>query len=112
MKEYVCTVCGYVHKGELPEDFVCPVCEAGRDAFRDVNPDGAKKEENPVLAPKEVPHADRELSAMEMSVICSNLARGCEKQYMPDEMEKFAQLAEFFRSKAQSSGGGSFNNLE
>ena len=112
MKEYVCTVCGYVHKGELPEDFVCPVCGAGRDAFREVNPDGAKKEENPVLAPKEVPHADRELSAMEMSVICSNLARGCEKQYMPDEMEKFAQLAEFFRSKAQSSGGGSFKNLE
>ena len=48
MKEYVCTVCGYVHKGELPEDFVCPVCGAGRDAFREVNPDGAKKVENPV----------------------------------------------------------------
>lgn len=26
MKEYVCSVCGYVHKtdGELPEDFKCP----------------------------------------------------------------------------------------
>ena len=27
MKEYVCSVCGYVHKtdGELPEDFKCPL---------------------------------------------------------------------------------------
>ena len=36
MKEYVCTVCGYVHKGELPEGFVCPVCGAGAGAFKEV----------------------------------------------------------------------------
>ena len=36
MKEYICTVCGYVHKtdGELPQDFICPLCGAGRDAFK------------------------------------------------------------------------------
>ena len=36
MKEYVCSVCGYVHKtdGELPEDFKCPLCGAGKDAFK------------------------------------------------------------------------------
>lgn len=36
MKEYICTVCGYVHKtdGELSQDFVCPLCGAGRDAFK------------------------------------------------------------------------------
>ena len=32
-KRYVCTVCGYVHEGELPEDFECPLCKHGRDAF-------------------------------------------------------------------------------
>lgn len=112
MKEYMCTVCGYVHKGELPEDFVCPVCGAGTDAFREVNPEGVNKEKDSVPSSAEKPHLERELSAMEMSVICSNLARGCEKQYMPDEMEKFTQLAEFFRTKAQSSGGASFKNLE
>ena len=37
---------------------------------------------------------------MEMSVICSNLARGCEKQYLPKQAEDFRKLAEFFRSKA------------
>ena len=31
---YVCTVCGYVHEGdELPDDFVCPICTHGKDAF-------------------------------------------------------------------------------
>lgn len=39
---------------------------------------------------------------MEMSIICSNLARGCEKQYMPEESENFRKLAEFFRQKAET----------
>ena len=36
MKEYICMVCGYVHEtdGELPDDFKCPLCGAGKDAFR------------------------------------------------------------------------------
>ena len=38
---------------------------------------------------------------MEMSIICSNLARGCEKQYMPRQAEDFRTLADFFRSKAE-----------
>lgn len=23
---YVCDICGYTHKGELPDDFICPIC--------------------------------------------------------------------------------------
>ena len=38
---------------------------------------------------------------MEMSVICSNLARGCEKQYLPRQAEDFQKLAQFFRAKAE-----------
>lgn len=26
MKKYVCPVCGYVHEGDMPEDFKCPLC--------------------------------------------------------------------------------------
>ncbi|NPV71401.1 MAG: rubredoxin [Firmicutes bacterium] len=47
MEKYVCTLCGYVYdpeKGEhpvppgtrfedLPDDWVCPLCGAGKDAF-------------------------------------------------------------------------------
>lgn len=95
MKEYVCTVCGYIHKGDMPDDFRCPVCGAGKEAFREVVKDSATA---PVEKPAE--EMDKELSAMEMSVVCSNLARGCEKQYMAEESAKFAQLAEFFRQAA------------
>ncbi len=107
MKEYICTVCGYVHKteGELPEDFVCPVCGAGRDAFK-------LKEDAPGEgAPLEKPRLERELSSMEMSVICSNLARGCEKQYMPEQSEEFKKLAEFFAAKAEPQGAAGVEEL-
>ena len=32
-KKYICTVCGYEHEGELPEDFECPLCGVGPDLF-------------------------------------------------------------------------------
>lgn len=43
---------------------------------------------------------ERELSGMEMSIICSNLARGCEKQYLPQQAED-RKLATFFKSEAE-----------
>lgn len=103
MKQYVCSICGYVFdeaKGgrweDLPENWKCPVCGAGRDAFR-VKETTAP----PVNRPVQAADTERKLSAMELSIICSNLARGCEKQYMPEESENFARLAAFFRSAAQ-----------
>lgn len=32
-EKWVCTVCGYVHEGPLPEDFKCPLCGVGPDKF-------------------------------------------------------------------------------
>ena len=48
---------------------------------------------------------------MEMSIICSNLARGCEKQYLQEESENFKKLAEFFRSKAEPISDASIEKL-
>ena len=112
MKQYVCTICGFTYdeaKGipeagiapgtrweDLPEDWVCPLCGARKSDFRE--------KAEPVstgAAAVDKPHVDKELSAMEMSIICSNLARGCEKQYMPRQAEDFRTLADFFRSKAE-----------
>lgn len=32
---FICTVCGYIYEGStLPEDFICPVCKHGADAFK------------------------------------------------------------------------------
>jgi rubredoxin len=51
MKTYICTICGYVYNPavgdpdagiasgtafeDLPEDWVCPVCGAGKDMFEE-----------------------------------------------------------------------------
>ena len=32
-KKYICTVCGYEHEGELPEDYECPLCGVGPELF-------------------------------------------------------------------------------
>lgn len=37
-ESYVCGICGYVHEGRPPEDYICPVCGAGAADF-------SKKEE-------------------------------------------------------------------
>lgn len=107
MKRYICTVCGYIYTtdGELPDDFKCPLCGAGRDAF--VLESAAAREEKDL----QKPHTERELSPMEMSVICSNLARGCEKQYMAEESESFAKLAEFFRQKSEPAADPDLDKL-
>ena len=101
MKQYVCSICGYIYDEaaggrweDLPADWKCPLCGADKQQFRE-NTAQAK----PAAAPDK-PHVEKELSAMEMSIICSNLARGCEKQYLPQQADDFRKLAEFFRSKA------------
>ncbi len=35
-KGYVCKICGYVHEGELPEDFICPLCKHGVADFEPI----------------------------------------------------------------------------
>ncbi len=110
MRQFTCSICGYVYdeaKGipeagiaagtkweDLPEEWVCPICKANKKAFK----------ENAAVAATTAPeatHFEKELSPMEMSIICSNLARGCEKQYMPEQQEAFAKLAAFFKQKAE-----------
>lgn len=102
MKQYVCSICGYVYDEAaggsweaLPDGWKCPLCGADKSAFRE------KAEPDKPAAALDKPHVEKELSAMEMSVICSNLARGCEKQYLSRQAEDFQKLAAFFRSKAE-----------
>ena len=100
MKQYVCSICGYVYDEAvsgpweaLPADWKCPICKAGKEAFR------VREEAPQPQAQLEKPHVEMELFPMEMSIICSNLARGCEKQYLFPQMEAFQKLADFFRSQ-------------
>lgn len=101
---YVCQVCGYVYDeaaenllfSSLAEDWKCPLCRAGKELFRPEEsgePDAAAPELSaPELSPDE-------MSPGRLSVICSDLARGCEKQYKTEEAALFRELAEFFRNE-------------
>lgn len=98
---YVCSVCGYVYDeakegkafAELPDSWVCPLCGAAKSAFSPEEKTAAPK---PSVNPIRI-HGDmRKLSAGELAALCSNLARGCEKQYKEEESRLFRELAEYF----------------
>ncbi|MEG2931032.1 MAG: rubredoxin [Ruthenibacterium sp.] len=126
MKKYVCTICGYLYDEaagipasgiapgtaweQLPEGWVCPLCGAAKSEF--------KCKDAPAQAPAasaaqaEPLDADmREMSVGEVSALCSNLARGCEKQYMGEESALFTQLADYFKSKTPKEENASTQEL-
>lgn len=114
MKQYVCSVCGFVYdeaKGipeagiapgtrweDLPDNWTCPICGASKSEFRER---GAQRQPAaPVPAPAVVPADEKELTPLELSALCSNLARGCEKQYRAAEAELFTELSRAFKASA------------
>lgn len=38
-ESWVCKICNYVHEGPLPEDFICPWCKHGVEAFEKLEQD-------------------------------------------------------------------------
>ncbi len=113
MKKYVCMICGYVYdealgipeKGiaagtkweDLPENWVCPLCGAAKADFKE------QEEAKPAaVEPFEMTEEDvvSELSFAQMSALCSNFAKGCEKQYLERESELFLKLAGYYKAKA------------
>ncbi len=99
--KYVCQICGYVYDdakekvpfAELPDDWKCPLCGAAKSDFK---PE-ANGDEKKVVTAIEPMEADLEkLSAGQLAALCSNLARGCEKQYKQEEAGLFRQLADYF----------------
>ena len=36
VKKYVCQICGYVHEGDMPDDFECPLCKHGKEDFEEI----------------------------------------------------------------------------
>ena len=112
---YICSICGYVYDeekekipwAELPADWKCPLCGASKSDFVPEGPAVPAAEAVPVPAGE----SDmRELTAIEVSVLCSNLAKGCEKQYLPESAAAFNRLAEWFGSRS-SAGDASFDRL-
>ena len=100
MGRYICQICGYIYDdakekvpfAELPDTWKCPLCGAAKSDFR---PEEVREAPKPVAAPAREAEL-KELSAGQLAALCSNLARGCEKQYRTEESEQFRKLAEYF----------------
>ena len=99
VKKWVCGICGYIYDEEkegvpfeaLPESWVCPLCRADKSAFSPRQSQSAPKAPPAPIRQEEM----RELSAGELAAVCSNLARGCEKQYREQEAALFREIADF-----------------
>lgn len=114
--KYVCQICGYVYDdakekvpfAELPDDWKCPLCGAAKLDFKpEVNGDEKK-----VVTAIEPMEADLEkLSAGQLAALCSNLARGCEKQYKQEEADLFKQLADYFTAAVPAVNDASVEKL-
>ena len=112
---YVCTVCGYVYDeadripfAELPEDWKCPLCGASKGDFVPEGTTSSPAEPEPV-SPAET--EIRPLTSAETSVLCSNLAKGCEKQYLAEQADAFRKLAAWFAAQSEAGPDPSFGQL-
>ena len=113
--KYICSICGYVYDeavsgpwADLPEGWKCPLCGAAKADFV---PEGAAAPRADVTA---VPGGDaemKELSPIETAALCSNLARGCEKQYQAEQAAAFRKLAGWFAARQGAAAEPSFERL-
>ncbi len=110
---YVCQICGYVYDDAkekvpfeaLPDSWKCPLCGALKSDFKpEESPKkgadaaaAASSAVSPAAASSGTGDPDlKQLSAGQLSALCSNLARGCEKQYKEEEAGLFRELADYF----------------
>ncbi len=121
--KYVCQVCGYIYDegkegipfADLPGDWRCPWCKASKDNFQ---PEAGGPAPRPVVtaaAPAPIGDAGSAMpkgwSAGQLAALCSNLARGCEKQYKGREQAWFQELADYFAAKAPAAADDSVERL-
>ena len=101
--KYICQVCGYVYDeaaeacpfDQLPDSWQCPWCKAPKTQFKPEQAE-ASAEAGPADAGADDAGDLKQLSPGQLAALCTNLARGCEKQYKEEESKLFAELAAYF----------------
>jgi rubredoxin len=136
MQKYKCSICGYIYdesigipeKGimsgtkweDLPDNFICPLCTAPKSVFllmeattpsAQVSSSGSSDNIQAHEFDSHRLENDIELSAGEISAICSSLAKGCEKQRLNSEMEAFYKIADYFKSKSSIENNKTLKDL-
>ena len=114
--KYICQICGYVYDdakekvpfAELPDDWKCPLCGAAKSDFK---PEANGNEKKVVTAIEPMEADSEKLSAGQLAALCSNLARGCEKQYKQKEADLFKQLADYFTAVVPAVNDASVEKL-
>jgi rubredoxin len=117
LKKWICTICGFVYDEalgdpdggiasgtkweDIPDEWVCPTCGAVKSDFEE-QVEKASSGESAHSFEEDDDEELRELSFGELSALCSNLSKGCEKQYRTREAELFNKLAEFYKEKSSS----------
>ena len=97
---YICQICGYVYDdakekipfAKLPDTWKCPLCGAVKSDFKTEEAPAAESKSSVQVKETNL----KELSAGQLAALCSNLARGCEKQYRSEEAGLFGELADYF----------------
>lgn len=114
--KYVCSICGYIYDeakegtpfSDLPDSWVCPLCGADKSAFTSEQKTEVSKTP---ITPIHIDEDMKKLSPGELSALCSNLARGCEKQYKAEEATLFRKLADYFTSATPAVTGADTEQL-
>ena len=126
MTKYMCSICGFIYDEangipeagivpgtrweDLPADWVCPFCGATKSEFEKQGESVSKevKKTTPIM---EQSSDMKEMSALELSALCANLARGCEKQYKLEEAALFNELAGYFKKTSATADAPNINQL-
>ena len=114
--KYICQICVYVYDDakekvpfeELPDDWKCPLCGAAKSDFK---PEANGDEKKVVTAIEPMEEDLEKLSAGQLAALCSNLARGCEKQYKQEEADLFKHLADYFTAVVPAVNDASVEKL-
>ena len=126
MSKYICSICGYIYDEatgipeagiapgtkweDLPDDWVCPICGATKAEFEKKGDAAVSSEKKPKPV-VEMQTDMQELSPLEISALCTNLARGCEKQYKSKEAALFTELAGYFKDTSLPAKNPDYNQL-
>ncbi len=110
MKKYRCIICGYIYDEakekvkfeDLPDDWTCPLCGSPKSAFEEIIEEKPQKQEE--ITEEETDEL-RSLTNEEITYICSNLAKACEKEYKEEEQNLFTELATYFEKKVKAESG-------